>query len=109
MAAAAGSNQQPTATTHCWSGTRWSSASLTGRRRRTDSRTASTPTIWSRAAFSAWPRRGTATTPTRGVAFEAFAIPRVKGAIIDAIRASDWVPRKARQKARETGEPVACS
>jgi RNA polymerase sigma factor for flagellar operon FliA len=43
----------------------------------------------------------------RGVAFEAFAIPRVKGAVIDAIRASDWVPRKARQRARLTGEPVA--
>jgi RNA polymerase sigma factor for flagellar operon FliA len=45
--------------------------------------------------------------PSRGVAFEAFAIPRVKGAIIDAIRAADWVPRKARQRARMTGEPVA--
>jgi RNA polymerase sigma factor for flagellar operon FliA len=45
--------------------------------------------------------------PERGVAFEAFAIPRVKGAVIDAIRASDWVPRKARQRARLTGEPVA--
>lgn len=43
----------------------------------------------------------------RGVAFEAFAIPRVKGAIIDAIRAADWVPRKARQRSRETGQPVA--
>jgi RNA polymerase sigma factor for flagellar operon FliA len=44
--------------------------------------------------------------PERGVAFEAYAIPRVKGAVIDAIRASDWVPRKARQRARLTGEPV---
>ena len=44
---------------------------------------------------------------SRGVAFEAFAIPRVKGAIIDAIRAADWVPRKARQRSRMTGEPVA--
>jgi len=44
--------------------------------------------------------------PERGVAFEAFAVPRVKGAIVDAIRASDWVPRKARQKARLTGEPL---
>jgi RNA polymerase sigma factor for flagellar operon FliA len=44
---------------------------------------------------------------TRGVAFEAYAIPRVRGAIIDAIRASDWVPRKARQRSRMTGEPVA--
>ncbi len=45
--------------------------------------------------------------PERGVAFEAFAIPRIKGAVIDAIRAADWVPRKARQRARLTGEPVA--
>jgi RNA polymerase sigma factor for flagellar operon FliA len=44
--------------------------------------------------------------PKRGVAFEAFAIPRVKGAIVDSIRASDWVPRKAREKARRTGEPL---
>jgi len=44
--------------------------------------------------------------PERGVAFEAFAIPRIKGAVIDAIRASDWVPRKARQRARETGEQL---
>lgn len=44
--------------------------------------------------------------PERGVAFEAFAVPRVKGAIVDAIRASDWVPRKARQKARQTGESL---
>ena len=44
---------------------------------------------------------------SRGVAFEAFAIPRVKGAIIDAIRDADWVPRKARQRARLTGVPVA--
>jgi RNA polymerase sigma factor FliA len=45
---------------------------------------------------------------SRGVAFEAYAIPRVRGAVIDAIRAGDWVPRKARQKARMTGEPVMC-
>lgn len=44
---------------------------------------------------------------SRGVAFEAFAVPRVKGAVVDAIRASDWVPRKARQRSRNTGEPVA--
>jgi RNA polymerase sigma factor for flagellar operon FliA len=45
--------------------------------------------------------------PERGVAFEAFAIPRIKGAVIDAIRAADWVPRKARQRARATGEQPA--
>ena len=45
--------------------------------------------------------------PERGVAFEAFAIPRIKGSVIDAIRAADWVPRKARQRARLTGEQLA--
>jgi RNA polymerase sigma factor for flagellar operon FliA len=45
--------------------------------------------------------------PSRGVAFEAYAVPRIRGAVIDAIRASDWVPRKARQRARRTGEPTA--
>src|SRR5437879_3089872 len=45
--------------------------------------------------------------PSRGVAFEAFAIPRIKGAVVDAIRAADWVPRKARQRARLTGEQLA--
>lgn len=44
---------------------------------------------------------------SRGVAFEAYAVPRIRGAVIDAIRASDWVPRKARQRARNTGEQVA--
>lgn len=51
----------------------------------------------------AWDRYDT----SRGVAFEAFAVPRIKGAVIDAIRSSDWVPRKARQRSRNTGEPVA--
>jgi RNA polymerase sigma factor for flagellar operon FliA len=44
--------------------------------------------------------------PARNVAFEAFAIPRVKGAIVDAIRGADWVSRKVRQRAREKGEPL---
>ena len=44
---------------------------------------------------------------SRGVAFEAYAVPRIRGAVIDAIRASDWIPRKARQRSRNTGEPLA--
>lgn len=44
---------------------------------------------------------------SRGVAFEAFAVPRIKGAVVDAIRAADWVPRKARQRSRDTGQAVA--
>lgn len=37
----------------------------------------------------------------RGVKFETYAITRIRGAIIDALRALDWVPRAVRQKARE--------
>lgn len=38
--------------------------------------------------------------PRRGVKFETYAIPRIRGAIIDAVRALDIVPRSARQRAR---------
>lgn len=37
----------------------------------------------------------------RGVKFETYAITRVNGAILDALRALDWVPRAVRQRARE--------
>jgi RNA polymerase sigma factor for flagellar operon FliA len=39
--------------------------------------------------------------PVRGNKFETYAIPRIKGAIIDELRAMDWVPRSVRFKARE--------
>src|ERR1700674_4282173 len=38
---------------------------------------------------------------SRGVKFETYATTRVSGAILDALRAMDWVPRAVRQKARE--------
>lgn len=38
--------------------------------------------------------------PDRVNRFEAFAVPRVRGAIIDGLRASDAVPRSLRDKAR---------
>jgi RNA polymerase sigma factor for flagellar operon FliA len=37
----------------------------------------------------------------RGVKFETYAITRINGAILDALRALDWVPRAVRQRARE--------
>ena len=37
----------------------------------------------------------------RGVKFETYAITRIHGAILDALRALDWVPRAVRQKSRE--------
>ncbi len=39
--------------------------------------------------------------PFRGIKFETYAISRIKGAIIDELRALDWVPRSVRFKARE--------
>src|SRR5437016_11941825 len=37
----------------------------------------------------------------REIKFETYAIPRIKGAIIDELRALDWVPRSVRARARE--------
>jgi RNA polymerase sigma factor for flagellar operon FliA len=37
----------------------------------------------------------------RGIKFETYAIPRIRGAIIDELRSLDWVPRSVRFKARE--------
>ena len=39
--------------------------------------------------------------PDRDIKFETYAIPRIKGAIIDELRALDWVPRSVRARARE--------
>ncbi len=38
--------------------------------------------------------------PSKGVKFETFAIARIRGAIIDALRALDRLPRSVRQKAK---------
>jgi len=45
--------------------------------------------------------------PSRGNKFETYAIPRIKGAIIDELRAMDWVPRSVRFKAREIEKAYA--
>ncbi len=39
--------------------------------------------------------------PTKGVKFETYAIARIRGAIIDALRSLDRLPRSVRQKARQ--------
>ncbi len=41
---------------------------------------------------------------TRGVRFEGYAVPRVRGAIIDELRRVDWVPRSVRAVARRIAE-----
>lgn len=38
--------------------------------------------------------------PERGIKFETYAVARIRGSILDAIRAQDWVPTTIRQKAR---------
>lgn len=38
--------------------------------------------------------------PDRGFKFETYAIDRIKGAILDELRALDWVPRSVRSRAR---------
>ena len=43
----------------------------------------------------------------RGIKFETYAIPRIKGAILDELRALDWVPRSVRFKAREVEKAYA--
>jgi len=45
--------------------------------------------------------------PVRKVKFETYAIPRIKGAIIDELRAIDWVPRSVRSKARAVEQAYA--
>jgi RNA polymerase sigma factor for flagellar operon FliA len=43
----------------------------------------------------------------REVKFETYAIPRIRGAIIDELRAMDWVPRSVRSKARSVDKAHA--
>ena len=39
--------------------------------------------------------------PELGWTFQTYAVPRIRGAIIDSIRATDWVPRSVRSMMRE--------
>src|SRR5690606_13096175 len=42
----------------------------------------------------------------KGVKFETYAISRIRGSIIDALRSLDRLPRSVRQKAREANEAI---
>ena len=57
--------------------------------------------------------------PNRGVTFQSFAAFRIRGALIDELRAMDWASRSVRCRAREVetirarltttlGRPPAC-
>ena len=39
--------------------------------------------------------------PARGLQFQTYAVSRIRGAIVDGLRASDWVPRSVREKIRD--------
>lgn len=40
----------------------------------------------------------------RGIKFETYAIPRIRGAILDELRSQDWFPRSLRRKAKQLEE-----
>src|SRR5437879_13004108 len=45
----------------------------------------------------------------RGVKFETYCVPRIRGAMLDELRTMDWVPRLVRSTAsqlEEAGEPL---
>jgi RNA polymerase sigma factor for flagellar operon FliA len=41
--------------------------------------------------------------PDRGVKFETYCAPRIKGSILDELRSMDWVPRLVRARAHQLG------
>src|SRR5690606_39760812 len=43
----------------------------------------------------------------RAIKFETYAITRIRGAMIDELRALDWIPRSVRQKARNVERAYA--
>ena len=45
--------------------------------------------------------------PSNGAKFETYAIPRIRGAILDGLRALDWVPRSVRSRARNVQDAIA--
>jgi RNA polymerase sigma factor for flagellar operon FliA len=42
--------------------------------------------------------------PSRGVKFETYCVPRIRGAMLDELRTMDWVPRLVRSKASKLDE-----
>src|SRR5215213_3227255 len=41
---------------------------------------------------------------SRGVKFETYCVPRIRGAMLDELRTMDWVPRLVRSKASKLNE-----
>ena len=45
---------------------------------------------------------------SRGVKFETYCVPRIRGAMLDELRTMDWVPRLVRSKASKLAEANRC-
>lgn len=45
--------------------------------------------------------------PTKGTRFETYCVPRIRGSMVDSIRAADWVPRLIRNKGHQYDRIVA--
>jgi len=43
---------------------------------------------------------------SRGVKFETYCVPRIRGAMLDELRTMDWVPRLVRSKASKLNEAI---
>ena len=43
---------------------------------------------------------------SRGVKFETYCVPRIRGAMLDELRTMDWVPRLVRSKASKLNEAL---
>lgn len=46
-------------------------------------------------------------SPERGAKFETYALMRIRGSIIDKIRANDWLPRTIRKKIKEVKDTIS--
>lgn len=45
--------------------------------------------------------------PGRGLQFQTYAVARIRGAVVDGLRAQDWVPRSVREKIRDVNAAQA--
>jgi RNA polymerase sigma factor for flagellar operon FliA len=45
--------------------------------------------------------------PDRGLQFQTYAVPRIRGSMVDGLRASDWVPRLVREEMRDINAATA--
>ena len=44
--------------------------------------------------------------PNKGVPFEAYAVKRIQGSILDGLRAMSWLPRNLHRKAKQVEETI---